>query len=181
MKLATYANISDAANGDAVRVSTTCTRSSRAAICRSSPVNAGRSNTSRRHSRYVSRIIGNDPYREATFNKSAERWRWAHSGERLPGNRRGSSSARAAFSRNRAANTAVPPRHATTRSSISSAGINKMSTSGGPSAAGKRSTMPSSDHIVSTSAPMSSLIRAAIAIAHGACTRAPNGDSRHTR
>ena len=41
--------------------------------------------------------------------------------------------------------------------------------------------MPSSAHVASTSMPSASLIRSSIAIAQGACTRPPNGDSTHTR
>ena len=82
---------------------------------------AGTSKTSERHSRYVSTRIGNEPYRLATESRFAERWRCCHRGVRCPGRRRGRSSARAAFSRNRDANSADCPTCATIRSSISSA------------------------------------------------------------
>ena len=41
--------------------------------------------------------------------------------------------------------------------------------------------MPSSAHMKSTSSPVSARSRAAAAIAHGACTREPNGDSTTVR
>ena len=50
---------------------------------------AGRSNTSARHSRYVSTRIGKEPYRLATASRSAARWRCCQSGVRVPGRRRG--------------------------------------------------------------------------------------------
>ena len=82
------------------------------------------SKTSRRHSRYASSSIGNDPYFAATPSRSAARLRCCHSGLRPPGRRFGSSSARAAASRNFAANSAVPPSCRTTSASTSSdAGI----------------------------------------------------------
>ena len=70
------------------------------------PVSAGTSNTSCTHSRTVSRTIGKVPYRAATASRCADRCRCCQSGERRPGWRRGSSSARAAHSRNRDANSA---------------------------------------------------------------------------
>ncbi len=81
---------------------------------------AGRSKTSDRHSRTVSSTIGNEPYRLATARRSAERWRCIHSGVRCPGRRRGRSSARAAFSRKRAANSDEEPSWASTSSSMAS-------------------------------------------------------------
>ena len=78
------------------------------------------SNTSRRHSRYVSSRMGKSGKRAATVSKSAARRRCSQSGDRRPGWRRGSSSARAAFSRKRAANSAVEPSSRTTISSTSS-------------------------------------------------------------
>ena len=41
--------------------------------------------------------------------------------------------------------------------------------------------MPSSLHSTWTSSPYRSASLPSIAIAHGACTRSPNGDSTHTR
>ena len=81
---------------------------------------AGRSNTSRRHSRVVSRSIGNVGCFAAATSRSAERCRCCQSGVRWPGRRRGSSSARADASRNALANSAVPGSARTTSSSISS-------------------------------------------------------------
>ena len=49
------------------------------------------------------------------------------------------------------------------------------------SASGRRTTMPSSLHMVCTSSPSRSRTRASMASAHGACTRPPKGDSTHTR
>ena len=78
----------------------------RAARSRISAVRPGTSNTSCRHSRTVSSTIGNVAYWLATDSSWAERCRCCHSGVRRPGWRRGSSSARAAHSRNRDANSA---------------------------------------------------------------------------
>ena len=61
-------------------------------------------------------------------------------------------------------------------------GIRKRSRgSGGSSTSGNLTTNPSSPQSVSTSAPVSSRIFAATAIAHGACTRPPRGDRTQTR
>ena len=84
---------------------------------------AGTSNTSCRHSRDVSSRIGNVGYLAATASRSAARWRCCHSGVRRSGRRRGSSSARAAHSRNRDENSAVCGSVATTSSSMSSGSI----------------------------------------------------------
>ena len=78
------------------------------------------SKTSRRHL-----AVGLEDDREravrlATASRSAERWRCIHRGVRWPGRRRGSSSARAAFSRKRAAKSAEPPAPSHDSSSISS-------------------------------------------------------------
>ena len=74
-------------------------RASRPApACRRS--RAGTRDTSRASS-------GNDPKRDATASRSAARLRCCQSGARMPGRRFGSSSDRAAFSRNFAANSAV--------------------------------------------------------------------------
>ena len=81
-------------------------RDSRSPISSTSP---GTSKTSWRHSRTASRTIGNEPNSLATWSSWAARWRCCHSGVRLPGLRRGSSSARAAHSRKRDANSAEPP------------------------------------------------------------------------
>ena len=80
-------------------------------------MSAGMSKTSCRHSRYASRMIGNEPKRDATCRSSDARRRVCQSGERLPGKRRGSSSARPAASRKRAAKSGVSESRATTRSS----------------------------------------------------------------
>ena len=93
------------ANADAFAVSTLWTAISRRATPPRISRRAGRSNTSARHSRYVSTRIGKLPYRLATDSSSAARWRRCHNGVRVPGRRRGRSSARAAFSRNRLANS----------------------------------------------------------------------------
>ena len=91
------------------------------------------------------------------------------------------SSARAAFSRNRApysADCASSPR----RRSSSSSGSSSMSASGGgTSASGKWSAIPSSDQSDCTSRSSESRSRARSAIAQGACTRPPNGERMHTR
>ena len=56
--------MSELANGDARRVSTLTMRISRRSIAASTPRSAGRSKTSWRHSRYVSRMIGKLPKRD---------------------------------------------------------------------------------------------------------------------
>src|SRR5438067_6088888 len=58
---------------------------------------AGTSKTSRNTSRYVSRMIGNEPNREATCSRSYARLRCCQSGVRRSGRRRGRSSARGGF------------------------------------------------------------------------------------
>ena len=106
-------------------------------------------------------MIGNEPYRLATARSPAERCRCCHSGVLEPGRRRGSSRARAAFSRKRAANIADVPNRPTTRSSTSSAEGKSDSRIDSPplphalpappaSPSGKRIAMPSSDQIVWT-------------------------------
>ena len=92
-----------------------------------------------------------------------------------PGRRRGRSSARAAFSRNRAAKRAVPPTAATTWSSTASASGKRSSSTPSRSPSGRRIAIPSSDQMLATSAPSRSRRRASIAIAQGAWTRPPNG------
>ena len=52
---------------------------------------------------------------------------------------------------------------------------------GSTSASGRWSAIPSSDQIDCTSSPSASRSRAPSAIAHGACTRAPNGVRMHRR
>ena len=61
MKLLTYRKANDDANGDGADVSTDTTRTLRDAMSAISWCSAGRSKTSRRHSRYVSSRIGNEP------------------------------------------------------------------------------------------------------------------------
>ncbi len=79
------------------------------------------------------------------------RSRWANSGVRLPGRRRGSSSARAAFSRNWLANSGERASSSITRSSSSSGSGTRLSRSGGSSPAARVRTMPSSDQTTWTS------------------------------
>ena len=117
---------------------------------------ASRSKTSRTHSRYVSSSIGKLEKRDATASRSAARLRCCHSGARTPGRRRGSSSARAAASRNLAANSEVLPSCRSTRSFNSAgAGSSHSVSSGSFAFSGRRITKPSSLHIVSTSTPRS--------------------------
>ncbi len=125
--------------------------------------------------------MGKLPYRCATASRSAARLRCAHSGLRLPGYRLGRSSARAAFSRKRAAKSEVPPRLRVTMSSTSSGAGKNSSGWGGSSDSGRRNTMPSSEYMLSISVSRSALSSATTAVAQGACTRAPNGVSTHTR
>src|SRR5205085_2486283 len=81
-------------------------------------------------------------------------------------------SARAAFSRKRAANSALDATCSTTRSSISSGSRITLSTGGASSASGRRSTIPSSLQMACTSRPSRALMRCSMARAQGACTRA---------
>ena len=126
-------------------------------------------------------MIGNAPYLRATWSSDWAFNRCCQSGVRSPGRRRGISSARDAFSRNRAPKSAESPTSATTRSSISAGSSSSSSAGGGTSESGKWSAIPSSDQIDCASTPSDSRSRAAIAIAHGACTRLPNGVRMQTR
>ena len=158
------------------------TRSLRPARSRCSWSRAGTSYTSWRHSRTVSRMIGNCGYFRATSSSWAERWRCCHRGVRLPGSARGSSRARAAFSRNREANSAEPPTSSVTICSSSSGSKRNSSAPGGSSSvAGTRSTMPSSAAWAEASRPQRSSSRARTASAHGPCTGVPNGLCSTTR
>ena len=157
------------------------TRILRDSTARSTSTSAGRSNASRRHSRYVSRTIGNDGYCCATARRSAARFRCAQSGVRLPTCWRGSSSARAAASRKRAAKRDEPPSSRVTTSSISSGEGKRRSTGGGSSPPGTRNTMPSSVATASMSPARASRSLRSAAIAQGWCTRLPNGVSRQMR
>ena len=74
----------------------------------------------------------------------------------------------------------IPSCRTTSRSTSSGSG-SSSEVSGGRSPSGYRTTNPSSDHITSTSMPASSRMRAVAAIAHGAWTRLPSGDSTATR
>ena len=91
------------------------------------------------------------------------------------------SSARAAFSRNRAPYSAEDASSPRRRSSISSGSSSRSASGGGTSASGKWSAIPSSDQIDCTSRSSASRSRARKAIAHGACTRPPNGERMQTR
>ena len=154
----------------------------RLAKSRSRFASAGTSKTSCRHSRTVSSTIGNDGYCRATSSSCAERCRCCQSGDRRPGCRRGSSIARAAHSRNREANNADAPISAVTISLISSGSISAIPVGGGSSASGTRTMIPSSVCTACTSIPpYRSRSRAAMASAHGPCTRAPNGLCSTTR
>ena len=92
---------------------------------------AGRSNTSCRHSRYVSRMTGNEPYRRATWSRPCAFRRCCQRGVRWPGRRRGMSSARPAFSRNREPKSAVTLSSPITSSSISVGSTISSSIGGG--------------------------------------------------
>ncbi len=144
MNAPTYRNSSDLPNGDGAGVSTSPSRTLRLARSRMRPVSAGTSNTSCTHSRTVSSTTGKVPYLAATASRCADRCRCCQSGERRPGWRRGSSSARAAHSRNRDANSAEPPSSAVISGSSSSASNSAMPAGGGSSVSGTRSTIPSS-------------------------------------
>ena len=139
---------------------------------------AGRSKTSWRP-RDRSRARS-ETYRRATCRRLWAFSRCCQSGAlaRAPTRMR---SARAAFSRNRApyrADCASSPR---SRSSISSGSSRRSATGGGMSASGKCSAIPSSDQSDCTSRSSASRSRARRAIAHGACTRPPNGERMQTR
>src|SRR6202163_845231 len=163
-----YEKSSAPANGEGLSDSTRVKRISPRLILLRIPAAAGKSNTSRIHSRYVSRIMGNEEKREATANKSAARLRCCHNGARMPGRRLGNNSAREAASRNLAANKEVDPSWRRTNS-LNSAGDNtKSSVSTGASLSGRRKTKPSSDHMDSTSSPRSARSLAVTAMHHGA-------------
>ena len=105
-------------------------------------------------------MIGNSPYFFATSSSDCDFSRCCHSGVRLPGRARGISSARPAFSRKRAPNSALEDSSPTTRSSSSSGSISTSSAPGGSSASGRWTMIPSSDQIASASRSSSSRIRA---------------------
>jgi hypothetical protein len=92
---------------------------------------------------------------------------------RTPGRRRGNSRARAAFSRKRAANSAVEPSWRVTLSWMEAADGSSRAVSGGRSLSGRRMTKPSSAHIDSGSMPSSSRKAAATAMHQGAWTPRP--------
>ncbi len=115
-------------------------------------------------------------------SSSAERNRCCHSGERRPGLRLGSSSARAAHSRKRAANSAEPPTDwFTSRRSRSGSNRNSSAPGSRPVESGSRRMMPSSLATTAGSTPQRSWMRAARASAHGSCTRRPYGECSITR
>ncbi len=200
---ATYPKSRERAKGDASGVVTSTRRTRRASRSPISSVSPGTSKTSWRHSRTASRTIGNEPNSLATWSSCEARCRCCHSGVRLPGLRRGSSSARAAHSRNREANSAELPTWSVTIPSISplskvtswaptgdcsvskavpgSDASSSSRSSPRRSASGRRSTIPSSACITWASMPYRSLRRAPSASAHGACTCAPNGEWITTR
>ena len=123
---------------------------------------------STRHSRYVSSTIGKSRNCEATFSSEAARRRSAHKGDRFPGLRLGSSNERPAFSRNRAPKNGVSlSRCRRMSSTASAAGVNALDGSSW-SPSHTRNTIPSSDHIVSTSMPRSVNSCACTAMAQGA-------------
>ncbi len=135
----------------------------------------------------ASSTTGNRSYWAATDSSCAARWRCCHSGVRRLGSRRGSSSDRAAHSRNLAANRADPLTSATTTCSTSSGSSSTSeapATTSAPSAStasGSRSTMPSSECATCACTPRCSRSRAAMASAHGALTCAPNGECTTSR
>ena len=91
------------------------------------------------------------------------------------------SSARAAFSRKREPKSAVELSSPMTRSSISVGSMISSSVGGGASASGRWIAIPSSDQSDCASSPSASRSLIPIAIAQGACTRAPNGVRTQTR
>ena len=115
-------------------------------------------------------------------SSSPARRRCCHSGERRPGVRRGSNSARAAHSRKRAANRAEPTTARVT-SLRRRSGSNRNSSAPGrrPCASGSRAMMPSSLATTAGSTPQRSRMRAATASAHGSCTRRPYGECSISR
>ena len=168
------------ANGEARAVSTPWMAISRRATPPRISRSAGRSKTSDRHSRYVSTRIGNAAVargdREQVGRRAGAAARAACA---CPGRRRGSSSARAAFSRKRVANSADVAELADDEVLDLVRGSGNSSASIVRRAArrprGRRIAMPSSDQIVWTSTPSRSPRRASIASDHGAWTRPPNG------
>ena len=86
-----------------------------------------------------------------------------------------------ALSRNRAENSEVCGSDPTTSSSMSSGSIISSSIGSSSADSGRRRTMPSSPHMLSTGMSKRSISRRSMAIAHGACTGVPNGERMHTR
>ena len=143
---------------------------------------ADRSNTSCRHSRKASRTMGKSSSRRAASKSCPPLRRCCHKGARLPGAVGDMSRARAAHSRKRAANRAVNPTRSRTMDSSSSESKRNRSLPGrASSAAGTRSTMPSSEATACGSKPSAVVTRWATASAQGSCTRRPKGECRITR
>ena len=127
-------------------------------------------------------MIGKVGYRRATSSSCADRCRCCHSGLRRFGLSRGRSSARAAHSRNREANSADPPTSSVTSWSSSSGSKTNSSAPGGSAvASGIRAMIPSSLATADPSTPSRSRIRAFTASAHGAWTGMPYGECRMSR
>ncbi len=130
----------------------------------------------------VSSTMGNSGYCAATVSSWADRIRCCQSGERDLGSRRGSSRARAALSRNRAANSADPPTSSVTTDSSSSGSITISSALGGSdSVSGMRSTMPSLVAVACTSIPYRCRAACSTARAQGASTAVPRPQCMQTR
>src|SRR3954464_71666 len=121
-------------------------------------------------------MIGKSAYRWATSSSDCDFSRCCHSGVRRPGYARGMRSARPAFSRNRAPNSALDASSPTTASSTSSGSSITSSAPGGSSASGRWTMMPSSDQIASDSRPKTSRIRRLSASAHARGTPRPRPD-----
>ena len=127
------------------------------------------SKTSRRHSRYASSSIGNDPNRAATASRSAARLRCCQSGLRPPGRRFGRSSARAGgFAELRGEQRRAAELAQDQILDLFGRRQHQLRDPGGSSVSGNRTTNPSSVHIVSTSRPVSARTRSTTAIDHGA-------------
>ena len=134
-------------------------------------------------SRYVSSSIGNEPKRLATASRSAARWRICHSGVRASPRRRGSSK------RARGVLAEMRGEHAPSHPARAPPGPRPRR---GRGTAGRRSGRPRGlpadarrcrrrSRCTYRSTPRRSRTAAAMASAHGACTRPPNGVRMHTR
>ena len=151
-------------------------------MSRMSWVRPGRSKTSCRHSRMVSRMIGNDPYSDGDLEQVGAFLALLPQGRTLPGppfrqeQRPGGALPEPAGEQRRAADLGGHQR-------LDLLGVERLSSrsAGASSASGSRTTMPSSVCMVCTSSPSRERTWPSMASAHGAWTRAPKGEWMQSR